>query len=95
MPRPESPPAGYHRDQVLIVLPEFKPATVKVSKLGSKWEPSAKRIVLERPSRTLAIGTSMPAFADDALRAPLPVAMNMPSLVALVAKIGRLPPLAR
>src|SRR5262245_17827205 len=94
-PSPASPPAGYHRDHVLMVLPLFHPATVNVLKFESTCDDSPNRIVLLVPSVMSSGRTVVPAGAPAALRAALPVAMNTPSLVEEVAKIGRLPPLAR
>ncbi|MBM4012430.1 MAG: hypothetical protein FJ286_13790 [Planctomycetes bacterium] len=95
LPSPISPAPGYHRDQVLMVLPLFQPAVVNVLKLGSTWEDSANSRVLLVPSVTSLTFTVMPFGAPVAARAALPVDMNMPSFVADVAKIGRLPPLPR
>src|SRR5262245_25207676 len=98
--RPLSPPAGYQRDQPLMLLPLFQPffggvAVVNESKFGSRWYDSPNSRVLEVLSVMSPMVTCTPPGAAAALRAPDPVAMNTPSLVEEVAKIGREPPLAR
>src|SRR5262245_9430365 len=98
--RPLSPPAGYQRDHPLMVLPLFQlpdagVLRVNESKLSSLWYDSPKRIVFDVPSRTSLSRTCVPSGALAALGAAEPVAMNIPSFVDDVAKMGRAPPLAR
>ena len=68
---------------------------VNVLKFESTCADSANRMVLLVPSEMVRMPTRMPDGALAALRACEPVAMNTPSLVEELAKIGRLPPLAR